>query len=127
MTRLPPHFIEDRALRNAARAVLAEDLTRLRARLDEQGIASRVSTSVTGRITGRIRAGADDLLATARAQAGDHKGVLALLVGALALFFARAPIMDWLGTLGDDADGDDLAPADSDDPEHPATLEGDPA
>lgn len=107
MTRLPARFIEDRALRDAARAVLIEDIEHLRASLAEEGIASRVSSGVTGTISTRIRTGARDVLAQAMAQANDYKGVLALLVGAIILFLARGPILDWIEALGLDADEDD--------------------
>ena len=123
MTPLPDRFIEDRALRDAARAVLTDDLTRLRESLSEQGIASRVSSSVSTTITGRMRAGARDVLAQARAQASDHKGVLALLIGAIILFFARGPILDWLDDSEEAEDFDDVAPAP--DPELTPVSEGD--
>lgn len=119
MTRLPDRFIEDRALRDAARAVLAEDIERLRANLGEEGIASRVSSGVSSTISDRIKAGANDLLAQARVQAGDHKGVLALLIGAIILFLARGPILDWLEDLDADDDGAD--------PEQTTDADGDPA
>jgi hypothetical protein len=124
MTRLPDRFIEDRALRDAARAVLTEDIERLRASLAEEGIGARVSSGVSSTISSRIRAGARDVLEQAKAQAGDHKGVLALLIGAIVLWLAREPIFAWIaefteapGEVGDDID----APA----PE--AAPEGDPA
>jgi hypothetical protein len=123
MTPLPARFIEDRALRDAARAVLADDLARLRENLSEQGIASRVSSSVSSTITGRMKAGARDVLAQARAQAGDHKGVLALLIGAIILFFARGPILDWLDDSEEAEDIDDAAPAP--DPELAPASQGD--
>ncbi len=113
MTRLPQSFIEDRALRDAARAVLAEDIERLRASLSEEGIASRVSSGVSSTITSRIRTGARDVLAQAKAQAGDHKGVLAVLIGAIVLWFARGPILDWLdefADIDDDIDTDAASP-----------------
>jgi hypothetical protein len=119
MTRLPGRFVEDRALRDAARAVLIDDIERLRANLDEEGIASRVSSGVSSSISSRIRAGARDVLAQARAQAGDHKGVLALLVGAIILWFARGPILDWLDEFdSEDHDNEAAPPA--------AASEGDP-
>jgi hypothetical protein len=123
MTPLPDRFIEDRALRDAARAVLTDDLARLRENLSEQGIASRVSSSVSSTITGRMKAGARDVLAQARAQAGDHKGVLALLIGAIILFFARGPILDWLDDSEEAEDIDDAAPAP--DPELAPAPQGD--
>lgn len=122
MTELPERFIEDRALRDAARAVLAEDVARLRASFDEQGIASRVSATVTSTISGRIRDGARDVLAQARAQASDHKGVLALLIGAIILFLARGPILDWIDGFGaDESEENDEAATPA------AAPEGDPA
>lgn len=127
MSALPPRFTEDRALRDAARAVVTEDLTRLRAHLGEQGIASRVSSGVKTTVTARIRSGARDVLAQAKAQAGDHKGVLAVLIGAIILFLARGPILDWLDGLDApdaiDNDTDETSAAAS--PE--AASEGDPA
>jgi hypothetical protein len=105
MTRLPDRFLEDRALRDNARAVLAEDIERLRASLAEEGIGSRVSSGVTATISGRIRTGARDVLEQAKAQAGDHKGVLAMLLGAIVLWLAREPLFAWLAgfveALGD--------------------------
>jgi hypothetical protein len=120
MTRLPESFIEDRALRDAARAVLEEDLTRLRATLEEEGIASRVTSSVGSTISGRIRAGASDILDRARTEASDHKGVLALLLGALILWFTRGPI---LALFAEDNEAEDTEAAPSPDP----TPDGDPA
>lgn len=118
MTRLPDRFIEDRAIRDAARSVLTEDIELLRASLAEQGIASRVSTGVSSTISGRIRAGAHDLLAEVRAQAGERKGVIALLVAAIVLWFARGPILEVIEDLleSDYPDDDTL-------PEEPATPE----
>jgi hypothetical protein len=108
MTRLPASFIEDRAMRDAARAVLTEDIERLRAALNEEGIASRVSSGVTTTISSRIRTGARDVLAQAKAQAADSKGVLAVLIGAIILFLARGPILDWIDELGmDEEEGDE--------------------
>ncbi len=122
MTRLPERFIEDRTLRDAARAVLTEDVERLRAILSQQGIASRVSSGVTSTVGDRIRAGAQDVFTQLRAQADDHKGWLALLVGAIILWFARGPILDWLDEL--DAEVPD---EESDTAPLPPQIEGDPA
>lgn len=120
MTRLPDRFVEDRQLRDSARAVLTEDIDRLRASLAEQGIASRVSAGVSSTISSRIRSGARDVLAEARAQAGTRKGLLAGIVAAIVLFLARGPILDWIEELleSDFEDDDELttpdAPAESD-------------
>jgi hypothetical protein len=102
VTALPPRFLEDRALRDAARAVLEEDIARLRDSLGEQGVASRVSSSVGTTITGRIRAGANDVLEQAKQTASDYRGVLAVLVGAILLWLMRGPLL----ALIEDAEGE---------------------
>ena len=93
MTALPQRFTEDRALRDAARAVLEEDIARLRASLGEQGVASRVSSSVGTTITRRIKAGANDVFEQAKLAASDYRGVLAVLVGAILLWLMRGPLL----------------------------------
>ncbi len=120
MNRLPQRFIEDRALRDAARAVLVDDVEQLRESLSEQSIKSRVSSGVSSTISQRIRTGADDLIK----QVGDQKGWLALLVGVIVLWFARGPILDWIDEIvgydGEELTGDE----DGNTPATPAT-EGD--
>ena len=126
MTQLPARLREDRELRDKARAVLAEDLARLQGSLDEQGIASRVSSGVTSTISTRIRTGARDVLDQARAQAEDKKGVLALLISAIILWFAREPIFVWFDELrADDGDSDNELPPEAAPPAAAST--GDPA
>jgi hypothetical protein len=126
VTRLPERFIEDRALRDTARAVLTEDIDRLRASLAEQGIASRVSTGVSSTISSRIRSGARDVLAEARAQAGERKGLLAGIVAAIVLFLARGPILEWIEELLEsDFDDNEFTTPDALD-EPVAASEGDP-
>lgn len=126
MTRLPDSFVEDRALRDAARAVLTDDIERLRASLSEEGIASRVSSGVTTTVTSRIRTGARDVLAQARAQASDNKGVLAVLIGAIILFLARGPILEWIDELAAGEEEDGTGDADPS-PDLDTAPEGDPA
>ena len=105
MTALPPRFIEDRALRDAARAVLEEDVACLRESLEEEGVTSRVTSSVGTTITGRIRAGANDVLEQAKQAASDHRGVLAVLIGAILLWLMRGPLLALIeGEAEDEAD-----------------------
>jgi len=127
MSELPPRFLEDRRLRDAARAVLAEDIERLQGNFGEQGIASRVSSGVTSSISTRIKSGARDVLDEAKAQAGDNKGVIAMLVGAIILWFARVPLLAWFEELiAGLAEGDEDEPTqDAAPPE--AAFPGDPA
>ncbi|TAD73112.1 MAG: hypothetical protein EAY70_12855 [Sphingomonadales bacterium] len=124
MTKLPDRFIDDRAMRDAARAVLAEDIERLRTSLGEEGIASRVSSGVSSTISTRIRSGARDVLDQAKAQAGDHKGVLAILIGAIILWFGRGPILEWIEEL--DNQGSETEDDLNDAAVAAAAIEGDP-
>ncbi|MBY0344834.1 MAG: hypothetical protein K2Q29_13360 [Sphingomonadales bacterium] len=126
MTRLPDRFIEDRAVRDAARSVLAEDIDLLRASLAEQGIASRVSSGVTSTISDRLRAGAHDVFSEVKAQAGERKGLLALLVAAVILWFSRSALFDAIEELLEsDYPDDETIPDEPVPPE--AAPEGDPA
>lgn len=76
---------EDRAMRNAARALVEADLANLRASLSGKSIGSR--------IVDRIGEGAADVFDQAVEVADDHKGALATLVAAIILWFARHPII----------------------------------
>ncbi|MFN4019088.1 MAG: hypothetical protein ACK4IC_01065 [Erythrobacter sp.] len=98
MTALPPSFLEDRALRDAARAVLEEDIARLRASLDEQGVASRVSSSLGTTVTSRIKTGAGDVFAQARASAAENPGIIAAVIGAIVLWLMRGTLLDLIET-----------------------------
>lgn len=97
MTSLPKRYLEDKALRDAAKGVLEADLEHFKAALGEQGIAGRVRSQLTGKVRQRISAGARDVLEQAKGAAEDHSGVLAVLIGALVLWLARAPLLDLLG------------------------------
>lgn len=98
MMRLPDRFVEDRALRDAARAVLEADLAHIKDSLAERSVASRVTSGLTATISSRISDGARDVFEEARQQASDHRGVLAVLIGAIILWLARDPIFAWLGS-----------------------------
>ncbi|WP_324075622.1 MAG: hypothetical protein RSE14_02235 [Erythrobacter sp.] len=117
MSVLPQRFIEDRALRDAARAVLDEDIARLRTSLGEQGVASRVTSSIGTTVTGRLKAGASDVLESAKDTAIDNRGVIAVLVSAILLWLMRGPLLslvteeDFAHEEGTDLDGAEAAVA----------------
>lgn len=114
MSALPQRFVEDRALRDAARAVLDEDIARLRASLGEQGVASRVTSSIGTTVTGRLKAGASDVLVSAKDTAIENRGMIALLVSAVLLWLMRGPLLalmteeDFAPEDGADMDGADM-------------------
>lgn len=86
---------EDRVLRNAARALFEADVAHLR--------ASLAGRSISTRIVDRIGEGASDVLDEAMEVADNNRGVIATLVAAIVLWFARHPIMD-LFSDADDAE-----------------------
>lgn len=98
MTRLPARFLEDKAIRDSARDVLRADIAHAKATLSGKGIANRVGS--------RIGDGAKDVAEIAKVQAEDHRGFLAVLIGALVLWFARNPIMEVLGLGTTEEEGD---------------------
>ena len=89
---LARHMQEDRLLRDAARALVDADIANLRADLTARSIPTRMMD--------RVSEGATDVLDEAVAVAEDNKGVIAALLGAIGLWFARHPIMDQF--LGED-------------------------
>jgi hypothetical protein len=76
---------EDRALRDAALALLHADIANLRANFSGKSISSRLIE--------RIGDGAADVFDEAVEVAESHKGVLATLLAAIVLWFARNPII----------------------------------
>lgn len=87
---------EDRVLRNAARALFEADIAHLR--------ASLAGKSISSRIVDRIGEGASDVLDEAMEVADNNKGVIATLIAAIVLWFARHPLID-LFTDDDDGSG----------------------
>lgn len=94
MSDLERLFIEDRAIRDAARSVLAADITHARTILSPKGVA--------GRIGGRIGDGAKDVFELAKAHSHDNRGIIAALIGAVLLWLGRDPILDMLGLSDSD-------------------------
>lgn len=95
MTIRRERLAEDRHLRNAARAMIDADLKNLRADLSVRSIGERAAD--------RVATGASEVYDEAIEVANDHKGALTAIIAALALWFARHPILDAL--LGEDRAG----------------------
>lgn len=88
MTWRREQLLEDRHLRDAARALVEADLKNLRANLSIKSLGERAID--------RITEGASEVYDEALEVAADHKGALAALVAALVLWFARHPILEVL-------------------------------
>ena len=99
MSKLPARFVEDKALRDAARAVLNADLAHAKASLSGKGLANRLTT--------RVAEGAKDVAEVAKVHADDNRGVLAVLIGALILWLARTPILEVFGIEQSDSDAEE--------------------
>ena len=88
MTGRRMQMIEDRHVRDAARVLVEVDLQNLRTNLSLKGIGERA--------VDRITQGASDVFEEARDIATDNKGILAAIIAALVLWFARDPIRERL-------------------------------
>jgi len=89
MSNLEQRYIEDRAMRDAAHAVLMADLEHAKASFSGKG--------VTDRITDRISEGAADVFETAKSHADDNRGIIAALIGAIILWLGREPLLELFG------------------------------
>ena len=96
MSKLEERFREDRALRDAARKVLVDDIEHARTSFSAKGVANRVGT--------RIGDGAVDVFETARSGANDNRGIIAALIGAVLLWLGRQPILEAFGLAVADED-----------------------
>lgn len=94
----PASLAEYRALRDAAWALVQADVDTLKAELAAHGIGERIKDKAAEE--------AQDAWDTAREVAGEHKGVVAGTLLALAAWLLRGPIGDALSALfGESEDG----------------------
>lgn len=91
MSDLHRQLIEDRALRDAALALVKADLALVRADLEERGIGSRIGH--------RLSDSTMDMIDDAVDFAEENKGTVAAGLAAIILWFAREPILDGLASL----------------------------
>lgn len=85
MIPLKHQLAEDRALRDAALALVKADAIHLKQDLANRGIGARVID--------RVNEGAVDLFEDATEIADDNRGILFMLLSAVLLWFARNPII----------------------------------
>lgn len=107
MSPMKLRLAQDRALRDAARAVVTNDVEFIKADVAEHGVASRVWS--TGADYARIMA--DGAIDVAKENRGKLSGSLALLAAGLAVWIYRDQIGDLVsgmveGLQPDDADTD---------------------
>lgn len=92
-------MLEDRYLRDSARALVEADIEHLKADFTHKTLAERAMD--------RVVDVASDLYDEAIEMAEDNKGALAALVAAIVVWFARNPILELLGFAPEDPDHDE--------------------
>ena len=89
-------MLEDKYLRDSAKALFTADVEHLKADLAHKGVGARLAD--------RAKEGALDMYEEAVDMAGDHKGALSALVAAVVVWFARNPILSAIGLEPEDDD-----------------------
>lgn len=102
--KLKRRMDEDRIIRDSALSVVKADIAILRGDLDDKGVGRRVID--------RISVGAVDVFDEAAALADNNRGILATLIGAVFVWFARNPIM---AMFSDDLEDEDSEEGDLED------------
>jgi|TARA_A100001391_G_scaffold165288_2_gene125162 hypothetical protein len=92
-------MLEDKYLRDSARALVEADIEHLKSDFANKGLGERAID--------RAREGATDLYEEAIGMAEDNKGALVALIAAIVVWFARNPIMEMFGREPDE--GSDTA------------------
>lgn len=82
-------MLEDRYLRDSARALVEADIEHLKSDFANRSLGERAID--------RVKEGATDLYEEAMDVAEDNKGALAALIAAIVVWFARHPIMELFG------------------------------
>lgn len=93
MSSLKRQLVEDRALRDAALALVKADIAHLKGDFGAKSMGAR--------FVDRMSEGAVDVFEEAVEVADDNKGVLATLIAAVILWFARNPILSLLEDEGE--------------------------
>lgn len=91
---------EDRNVRDQALALVKQDIAHLKSDYQDKGIGERA--------VDKLKGSANGIYGEAVEVASDHRGVLAALIGAIVLWFARHPIIAFFsGSKDDDDEGDE--------------------
>ena len=105
MSDLKMRLHEDRQLRDAALRLFKADLEFIRADLRERGVGARVAD--------RIGGSARDMVDEAVDYTIDNKGTVAAIVAAIALWFARIPLLNGLSGMFSDENDESEAERDA--------------
>jgi len=86
-----------RNLRDSSRKVLLADIEHARATFSAKGLTSRY--------LGGVAEGAKDVYEVAKVHTVDNRGVIAIVLGALALWFGREPLLQ---AMAEEIEADEL-------------------
>lgn len=103
MTDRRLRMLEDKHLRDSARALVEADVEHIKADFANKGMAKRALF--------RLRENAGELYDEALDVADSNKGAVAALFAALIVWFARNPLLDMVG-LGIEQDDECTEPSD---------------
>ena len=103
MSDLKRQMLEDRAVRNAAKALIDADVAHVKNTFSGPSLTERAATN--------LNEGAREVFDKASAAANDHKGILAALIGAVLIWFARNPILSLFEMDEEEGDGEQSTPA----------------
>lgn len=103
MTDRRLRMLEDKHLRDSARALVEADVEHIKADFANKGMAKRALF--------RLRENAGELYDEALDVADSNKGAVAAVFAALVVWFARNPILDMVG-LGVEQDDERTEPSD---------------
>ncbi|NIJ60945.1 hypothetical protein [Qipengyuania flava] len=103
MTDRRLRMLEDKHLRDSARALVEADVEHIKADFANKGMAKRALF--------RLRENAGELYDEALDVANSNKGAVAAVFAALVVWFARNPILDMVG-LGIEQDDERTEPSD---------------
>ncbi|ASP30297.1 hypothetical protein CHH26_08685 [Qipengyuania flava] len=103
MTDRRLRMLEDKHLRDSARALVEADVEHIKADFANKGMAKRALF--------RLRENAGELYDEALDVANSNKGAVAAVFAALVVWFARNPLLDMVG-LGIEQDDERTEPSD---------------
>ena len=114
MSNIEQRLADYRELRDASKGLLMEDIEHARTTFSAKGLTSRY--------LGGVAEGAKDVFEVAKVHTVDHRGLIALVLGALALWFGREPLLAAMAEELEDVTDDTVQPSETDlMPEEPSS------
>jgi len=85
MSKMEDRLADYRSLRNASKKVLLDDIEHARTTFSAKGLSNRY--------LGGVIEGGKDVYEVAKVHTVDNRGIIAIVLGALALWFGREPLL----------------------------------